>query len=215
MSDFVGDPSGVNCGDGISATNDGNRAGIISHGAGDLESSFRKWRNLKYAHGPVPNDGASAGDFFRIIVGGLRADVEAHHVCRNRLAAVHNVNHCVGIDAVGDHMIGWKQELHVAMFRILQNLAGEVELVIFDAALANLHALGFEERISHGAADDEGIDFVEQILNDCYFIADSATPENGDKGSFGMLHSSAQVFELFFHEQTGGRFLNKLCDPDG
>ena len=71
-----------------------------------------------------------------------------------------------------------------------------------------------EKGVSHAAADDEDVDFAEQILNDSDFIADFGAAEYGNERVLGILQHAAQIFQLFFHEQTGGGFLHEAGDAD-
>src|ERR1035441_7538874 len=165
MGDLVGYAGGFDGGHGVSAPNDRRGSGIFRHGMSDLEGAFSKGRHFENAHGAVPDNGAGAGYLFRKRLDRSRADIEGHHVGRDGLAAVDNFGQGAGFDAVGNDVIGGQEELELVSFRLLQKVAGEFDLVLFDHTLANGFALRFEESVGHTAADNENVNFAEQVLD--------------------------------------------------
>ena len=121
----------------------------------------------------------------------------------------------VGIDAVGDDVIGGQQEFQLVRLGLLQKILGELDLVFFDQRLADGFTLRLEEGVGHAAADDEHVDFAEQVLDDADFVADFGAAEDGDEGALGILKGAAEILKFFLHEQPGGGFLNKFGDADG
>src|ERR1039458_1848678 len=214
MGDLVGYAGGFDGGYGIPTTYDRSGSGIFCHGLGDLEGAFGEGRQFENAHGAVPDDGAGAGDFFGKRLDRLRADIEGHHVGGDGLALADEFDQGAGFDAIGDDVIGGQQELELMGFRLLQKVAGEVDLVFFYQTLADGFALRFEEGVGHAAADDEHIDFAEQVPDDSDFVADFGAAEDGDEGALGVLQDATQILQLFFHEQTGGGFLHEPGDAN-
>src|SRR5271157_1485238 len=210
MGDLVGYAGGFDGGYGVSTAYDRSGSGIFGHGLGDLEGASRKRRHFENTHGAVPEDGAGARDFFGKRLDRSRADIERHHVGGDGFALADEFDQGAGVDAVGDDVIGGQQELELMGFRLLQKVPGESDLVFFDQTLADGFALRLEERVGHAAADDEDVNFAEQVLDDSDFVADFGAPKNGNERVFWVLQDAAQILHLLFHEQTGGGFLHKL-----
>src|SRR5208282_1945507 len=209
MGDLVGYAGGLDGGHGISAAHDRNGSGIFRHGMGDLEGAFSEGRHFENAHGAVPDNGAGAGYLFGKRFDRLRADIEGHHVSRDGLAVPDNLGQGAGFDAVGDDVIGGQEELELVSFRLLQKVAGEFDLVFFDQTLAHRFALRLEEGVGHAAADNENVNFAEQVLDDSDFVADFGAAQDGDERALGVLQDATQILQLFFHEQPGGGFLQE------
>src|SRR6202795_2467933 len=163
MGDLIGYAGGFDGGYGISAAYDRGGPGIFCHSLGDLESAFGEGRQFENAHGAVPDDGAGAGYLFGKSLDRLRADIEGHHVGGDGLAVADDLGQGAGFDAVGDDVIGGQQELVLVGFRLLQKIVGECDLVFFDQTLADGFALRLEEGVRHASADDENVDFAEQV----------------------------------------------------
>src|SRR5271157_3468158 len=212
MGDLVGYAGGFDGGYGVSTAYDRSGSGIFGHGLGDLEGASRKRRHFENTHGAVPEDGAGARDFFGKRLDRSRADIERHHVGGDGFALADEFDQGAGVDAVGDDVIGGQQELELMGFRLLQKVPGESDLVFFDQTLADGFALRLEEGVGHAAADDEDVDFTEQVLDDSDFVANFGAAEDGDEGALGILQDATQISQLFFHEQTGRGFLHELRD---
>src|ERR1019366_4361563 len=193
MGDLIGYAGGFDGGYGISAAYDRSGPGVFCHGLCDLEGAFGKGRYFENAHGSVPDDGAGAGDFFGKGLNGFGADIEGHHVGGDGLAVADDFGQGAGFDAVGDDVIGGQQELELMGFRLLQKVPGEFDLVFFDQTLADGFALRLEKGVCHAAADNENVDFAEQVLDDSDFVADFGAAEDGDEGALGVLQDAAQI----------------------
>ncbi len=98
---------------------------------------------------------------------------------------------------------------------MLQELFREFDLVFFYQRFAGGFALRFQEGVGHAAADDQHVDFGQQVLDDADLVADFGSAEDGDKGTLGILKCTTQIFQLFFHQQAGGGFLDELRDAYG
>ena len=208
-------PGCVHSGNRISAPHNRGCPGIVGDGVRNLEGSLGKGRDLEYPHRPVPHDGAGSRNLFRENLRSLRPDIEGHHVGGDGLSRADRLDRRVGVDLVRNHMVYGQEKLQLASLGFLQKLAGEVHFVFFDQRLADLLPLRLQKCVGHASADDDGIHLVHQILNHPDFVAHLGTAQNGDKRLLRMLQGFAQISELLLHEQPGGRFLNKLGDPDG
>src|SRR5208282_812932 len=209
MGDFVGDSGGFYGGYGVSAAYNRDRSGIFRYGVGNLESAFGERRDFKNAHGAVPDDGAGAGDFFGKDFYGFGADIERHHVRRNRLAGSDDFGQGASFDAVGNHMVRRQQELDVAVLCLLQKAPGELDPVFFDQTLAHRLALRPQEGVGHAPADDDSVDFAKQVLDDSNFVAYLGAAQNRHERLLGVLQHAAEILQLFFHEQAGGGLLHE------
>src|ERR1700738_574126 len=91
---------------------------------------------------------------------------------------------------------------------------GEFDLVFFDQALTDGFALRLEKCVRHASADDKNVDLAEQVLDNSDFVADFGASKDGDEGVLGVLQDATQISQLFFHEQTGGGFLDEFGDAN-
>ena len=61
----------------------------------------------------------------------------------------------------------------------------------------------------HAAADDDGIDLVDHILNDANLVRHLRAADNGDERTLRCLERLADVVDLLLHEET--RYRLKIC----
>src|SRR5712671_33500 len=80
MRNFVGQARLMDCGNRISAADDGGRAAVSRDGLGDLHGSPSEGGNLKNAHRTIPHDRLGAGDLFAENRNRLRTNIQAHLV---------------------------------------------------------------------------------------------------------------------------------------
>ncbi len=153
-------------------------------------------------------------DFFGKRFNRLRADVESHHVGGNRFAVTDNFCRGAGFDAFGDHMIGGQQELQFVSLRLLQEVLGEFDFVFFDQTLANGLPLRLKKGVGHAAADDEDVDFAEQVLDDSDFVADLGATENRDERMLRVLQDATQdIASSFSMSRPAADFCTNLVMP--
>ena len=76
--------------------------------------------------------------------------------------------------------------------------------------VADFSALGLEEGIGHAAADNDGVDFADQRLQDFQFARHFGAADNCDEGPFRRLQRFAQIFEFPLYQEAGDRRLCKL-----
>ena len=74
---------------------------------------------------------------------------------------------------------------------------------------------GLEERVGHGAADEERVDLAEQVLDDLELVRDLGAAEDRDERPFGALERLAEVVDLGRHQEAGGRLLDVVDDALG
>ena len=62
-----------------------------------------------------------------------------------------------------------------------EDLAGQIELIVFDAAVADGDALRLVKRVGHRAADQEGVRLLHQRLDDADLVRNLRAAENDDE----------------------------------
>src|ERR1700675_2442421 len=215
VRDLVREAALMDCGDGVTAADDrrGAAAGCGGDGFGNFESPVGESRHFEYAHGAVPDDGLGRGNFLAIGVDGLGTDIEAHPSVgrggnRNRL------RRRVCFEFGADDLINRKKQSEFLFLRFFTEAPREAELVVFDERFANGLAFGFEESVSHAAADEHSVGDLHQVFDDFDFVADFGTTKNGDKGAHGVGDRFAEIGQFFFHEQAGGGLLDEAGDAN-
>src|SRR6266550_7355955 len=98
-------------------------------------------------------------------------------------------------------MIDRQQEFQFAGLGFLQQVLGEVQFVFLNQRFPNLLPKCLEERVGHSAADDERIDFIQQVGDDWNLVANLGATQNRNKRLLGMVQCFAEVFKLLLHEQ--------------
>lgn len=63
-------------------------------------------------------------------------------------------------------------------------------------------ALGDKESISHAAADDKGIDLIEEVVDDADLVGDLCAAEDSDEGSLRILKSAAHELDFLLDEEA-------------
>ena len=110
-------------------------------------------------------------------------------------------------------MIERQQEFHVALLGVLDDLAGQIELVVLYAGFSDFCALGLQEGVGHGAANNQGVDFVQQVLDDGDLVADFGAAEDGDKGLFGVVQVLPRYSSSFSMSRPAADFWTNLVTP--
>ena len=129
-------------------------------------------------------------------------------------AAGYGLYDCVGINLLRHHVVCRQQEFQLVALGLFQKLARQFDLVFLHQRFADRLALGLEEGVGHAAADDEGVNFIQQIADDADLVADLGAAENGDERPLRMAQHLAQVLEFFLHEQAGRGLLHEAGDAD-
>jgi len=85
-----------------------------------------------------------------------------------------------------DDVIDGKQEREFLLLGFFTQTPREVQFVVFDERFTDGLAVGFEEGVSHAAADKHGVGNFHQVFDDFDFVADFGAAENGDEGTRGI-----------------------------
>ena len=89
---------------------------------------------------------------------------------------------------------------HARLLRALEVVAADVELVLLEQALADLVALGLEEREDHAAADQQLVGLAEQVVDDAELVGDLRAAEHDDVGPLGVDGQPPQHVDLGGHQ---------------
>jgi len=84
---------------------------------------------------------------------------------------------------------------------------------VLDQRPADRAPLCLEEGIGHAAADDEGVDLVEQVLDHRDLVADLGAAEHGDERVVGIGEGLAKVEQFLLEQQAGHGWLQQPGDP--
>ena len=95
-----------------------------------------------------------------------------------------------------------------------QNLFRQFDLVLFHQRFAGRLALGLHERVGHGAADQQPVHELQQVLDHLDLVRHLRSAQNPDAGMGRILGALLEVLELLFHQQTRGGGLQELDDAD-
>jgi hypothetical protein len=72
-----------------------------------------------------------------------------------------------------------------------------------------------QERVGHRAADQQRVDFAEQVLDDFEFVRHLGAAENGDKRAIRIVERLAEIFHFVGHEKAGDRIRHVMHDAFG
>jgi hypothetical protein len=61
---------------------------------------------------------------------------------------------------------------------------------------------GLFEGEGHATADDEGVYFGDEVVDQLDFIGHFCTSEDGEEGAFRLFKCFGKIFEFFLHEKT-------------
>ena len=200
MGDFVGKAQLLHGCRAVAAAHDGGGAALgqgLGHGAGAAGETLK----LKHAHGAVPHHGAGALDGVAEPFGGLRANVQAHHVVGDGVGGNH-LGLGVGGKLLGGQGVGGQQQLHAAILGLGNHLQGIAQFVALAQAGANGTALGLGKGIGHAAADDDGVGLVQQVVDDADLIADLGAAQHRHEGALGIIQGAAHDLQLLGHQQA-------------
>ena len=121
----------------------------------------------------------------------LRTDVQSDEVIRKPLSYSNGLRLRAGIEFVSGDVVHRQQELHVATFRLLQNLSRQIKLIFLNPRLPYRMPMCLQEGVGHGTANDERVHLREQVLDHSDLVANLRTAKNRHKRLLGMLHHSA------------------------
>ena len=104
----------------------------------------------------------------------------------------------------------------IGLVALASRLAAGVDLIRLEQGVTDRVALGGEEREAHRPADGEGVDDVEQRLDDAELVADLGAPEHGDERPLRVRAQLQQHLDLALQQApSGGRQERRRADDRG
>ena len=97
---------------------------------------------------------------------------------------------------------------------LVQDDQGDLDLVVLDERLADPQALGLQEGVGHGAADQDVIGFAEEALDDLDLVGDLGPAQDGDVGLHRGVDGLLQVVDFLLHQVAGGLDRDEIGDAD-
>ena len=154
---------------------------------------------LEHARRAVPQDGLGAlddvgEDFLR-----LRAYVEAFpavgdfiDVAELRVGFVR--------EGVGDLGVYGQYHVHALVLGFLEQVEGQVQLVVLADGEAHAAAQGLGEGVRHAAGDDEVVHLVEQVLDDFDLGGNLRAAHDGGERAVDVIQHLVYGFHFLFHQ---------------
>ena len=214
MGDSFGHPGPVDGGDRVSAPHDGGR-GAVRDGPGDGEGAGGEGRNLEYPHRSVPEDGAGGGHRLAVSADGLGADVDPESVADGGVVDADGGVGGVGVEPVGDDMVARQIEPHAVVVRRPLDAADGVGEGVLDQRSAHRAPARLQERVGHGAADEEGVEAGQEVIDDLELARDLGAAEDADERPRGRGEERPEMLELVHHQQPGRGVGNAARHADG
>src|SRR5207245_1949315 len=144
----------------LTAADDGYRL-RVGHRPGNRARPVAERLVLELADRAVPDDRRRLGDRVRIDGPRLWADVETFEPVRD--AAFGDLRFRSRVRLVRDDEIDWQRDLALTE---IQQLLGNVELILLDPRRPRRLAERGHERVTHRAADQQSIDPLQQRLQE-------------------------------------------------
>src|SRR5690606_18239537 len=201
MGDLIGQSELFDGGGGIAPADDGDGAfgSGLHQGFGHSEGAGRALLDFEYAHGSVPNHGLGPGDDGGIELGRLGTDIDGFHI-RGNAVLIHRFEiaqlPAFEIEAVRGHEVDGQLDFFAAAG---EQGFGKVNLVVFAQGFADFESLGLQEGVRHTASDEQFVHLGKHGFDYVDFARNLGSPDDGDKGTLGLIQSSAQEVEFLLH----------------
>jgi len=191
---------------GVTTTDDDNLAlgrGLDSSIEGSLGAAGKVLK-LENTGGAVPENRLGLVNGLLVQLDGLLAAVETHPPVGDTLRVGGLAGRGVGGELVGGDVIDGEDELDVVVLGLLDQLLDELGAGLVEERIADGDVV---ERLlkgeGHTAADDEGVDLVEEVVDELDLVRDLGAAEDGEEGPLGGLEGLGEVVELLLHEVAG------------
>ncbi len=180
--------------------------------------AFRELGDLEDAGRPVPEHGLCGGDLLFEARDGLAADIDglpalADAGFRRKDAGVPHGR--ARLDLLRLDAVHGEQEFDALFCREVEDFAGEIELVGFDAARSDADALGFEKGVGHRPADKEGVGLLHEGLDDADLVGHLRAAQDDEEGPFGRRQLLVEIFQLPFEEHAHRGLAHEPRDAGG
>ena len=107
-----------------------------------------------------------------------------------------------GLELADHDVVQRQHHLAAGLGRLVQQLDGLVHEVVLAEAVADGLAPGLEERVGHGAADDDAVDLGDQVLDDADLVGDLGAAEDGHERPLRVLEGVAEELELLLDQEA-------------
>ena len=115
--------------------------------------------------------------------------------------------------AVDHLMICRQKQFDPFSLRALLDLQRRLQHVVLNQRLADSKAFGLEKCVGHRAANQNLIDLaIDERIDDWNLVGNFCATENGYKRMIRITDDTAQVFQLFLHQQTRRGLLDVFGD---
>ena len=98
------------------------------------------------------------------------------------------------------HVVHGKQQLHALLLSLFHHLQSVIQLIRLAQGVADLLALGLGKGVSHAAADDQGVYFIQQVVDHVDLVRNLGAAQDGNEGTDRILNSLAQELDLLLHQ---------------
>ena len=98
--------------------------------------------------------------------------------------------------------IDGKIYLFAEFIRFVEHFLAVFDFLVVDERRSYLTAFCLYKGISHTAANDERIAFIQKIVDDLEFVCNFRSAQNGYERSSGILYGATEEFEFLFNEET-------------
>lgn len=194
-------------GSGIATANDDGAAllGSLDGGIEGGLGAVGELVELEDTGGAVPEDGLGLVDGIGVELDRLLAAVETHPAIGDAVLVGSMASVGVLVELVGGDVVDGEHDLDVVLLSLLDKVGDGLGTGLIEERVADGDVVkGLLEGESHAAADDQGVDLVEKVVDQLDLVGDLGATENGEEGALGRLEDLGEVLELLLHEETGG-----------
>lgn len=194
-------------GSSVTTTNDDNLA-VLGGVDGSVECSLGaigELLELEDTSWSVPEDGLGLVDGLLVKLDGLLAAVQSLPAIWDTGLVGGGAGVGVWAKLVGGDVVDWEHDLDVVLLGLLDQVGDGLGAGLVEEGLADLNTVeGLLEGEGHATADDQGVDLVEEVVDQLDLVGDLGTAEDGKEWSLWVLKGLREVLELLLHEETGG-----------
>src|SRR5690348_1327646 len=109
------------------------------------------------------------------------------------------------LELLGDDHVTRQENRAAAFGRLMDDAARSVEMVRLVKGSSDVHALGGEECVRHGAADHQCLDTLHEIFQKRDLGRDFRSADHRHHRPFGITERLVEVIEFALHRTSGGR----------
>ncbi len=109
----------------------------------------------------------------------------------------------MGLEAEGNDGVDRQDDRAVRALGLFQHAERGRGQVLLGQRLADADALRMQERVRHGAADHQGVDLGDEVLQEIELGRDLGAADDGDDGLLRCVQRLAERFQLGLHAASG------------